>query len=814
MAFVVVQHLAPNQESNLAAILQRFTRMVVIELTEKTSLAPNHVYIIPPNAALTLKAGMLHLSEPSEDRRSISSVDHFFQSLAEDLHECAIGVVLSGTRRDGSNGVIAIKERGGLTFAQAPEDAEYPSMPQCAIDTGRVDLILTAGDIARRLVSFAAGDFSHERAADDREDHLPESEAVYRGIIAQLHRSTGHDFSHYKRATMSRRIDRRRQILQQPNLAAYLSCLRSDRNEASALFNAVLIGVTAFFRDPEAFEALQDELIVKLFDAKEDEEPIRVWIPACSTGEEVYTIAMLLWEEASRRKVVADFKIFATDLDARAVESARRGVYSAAACANISSARLSRFFTAEGGDYRVVKELRDRTLFAVHDILKDPPFGRQHLMSCRNLLIYLDDEAQRKVLEIAHYAVRPEGFLFLGASEFIGSSKEYFSTISSAHRLYRPKSLSRRRLPLNNITGSGSTQDPVHAESSRFAFQQSATVDRLHNELLAARYAPASVLIDRSGAICHIVGDVSPYLRMAPGHLTADILHMAHPDLRLRLRTAMGTAFERKGNTTTSPIHLAESAKPHSVRIYVQPVGAPDESSHEYAMVIFEPEGENAPFSIQETIEIADADASMQAVVERLEQENEKTRRTLDRTIERYETTTEELKTSNEELLTINEELQSTSEELETSKEELQSTNEELITVNEELSHKLTELDDVNNDLKNLLSATNIGTIFLDRKLNLRRFTAPIQSYFNLLSVDLGRPFDHITHRLEYNGMIDDARAVLKDLRAIERTVRSDEGKWFIMRLLPYRTIDDRIDGVVITFFDITDREEVSRRSI
>lgn len=810
MAFVVVQHLAPDQDSELAAILQRSTPMTVAQIKSSTPLLPNHVYVIPPNAVLSVQDRCVHLSKPSQDRRTHISIDHFFQSLAEDLREDAIVIVLSGTRSDGSRGVIAVKDRGGLAFAQSPEDAEYPSMPQSAIDTGRVDLILPALEIGRRLAAYSAGDFHEDFTPPRPDEEAPEG--PYRGIIAQLHSATGHDFTHYKRSTLERRIHRRRQLLQLPDLQAYLDHLHENPRETLALFDEVLIGVTEFFRNPDAFQALQKEVILPLLEEKEKhfDVPLRIWIPACSTGEEVYSIAMLLWEEAQRRQIVADFKIFATDLDPQAIDQARRGIFSRASCSRLSPERRERFFTEQNGGFRVVKELRDRVLFAVHDILQDPPFARQHLISCRNLLIYLAPPAQRKVFEALHYALRDDGYLFLGASEFIGQSKDLFTPLNKHHRIYRPKSLDRNHFLFTDRITSGAIGEPFHKDSIASPKSRPAIdLDQLHQEALLAHFRPASLLIDRDYQILHISGDVSPYLRIPPGRPTADVFKSTHPKLRLPLRTAIIHAFEESRATTTSTIHLGDDQPIPSLRIFVQPLQGKHLSHNDLLLLVFEPRQDPRA---HDALPLSSEDSPLQTVIEGLEKEIDSTRRDLDRTVERYEITTEELKTSNEELMTINEELQSTTEELETSKEELQSTNEELITVNEELSFKLIELDEVNNDLKNLLSATNIGTIFLDRKLNLRRFTAPLRDYFNILDADLGRPFAHVTHRLETETLVDDARQVLKDLRPIERVVPSRDQRWYIIRTLPYRTTDDRIDGVVLTFFDITDRQEVAAK--
>ena len=816
MAFVVVQHLSPERKSELTSILDRFASIPVATVTDDIELKPDHIYVIPPDASLSLDGDILRLGEGPHGKHPHSSIDHFFESLAEAKHDHAIAVVLSGTQTDGARGIIAIKERNGLTMVQSPKEAEYSSMPRRAIETGHVDLILPAADLAQRIAAFSPGEAARfvAEAEKDKDEQL-DFEHIYRKIIARVYSVTGHDFSNYKRSTMLRRLDRRRRLRQMPNLQSYLAVLGDEVEETRALFYEVLITVTAFFRDEEAFLALENEVIPRLFEGKEADEVIRVWIPGCATGEEVYSIAMLLWEESNRRERFPNFKLFATDIDKRAITQARRAVYSEASCARLTPQRRERFFEAENGGYRVISELRDRVLFAVHDVLQDPPFARQDLVSCRNLLIYLDREAQEKVFDIIHYALGAEGYLFLGTSEFIGQARDLFTPIDKRHRIYQSKSVSPVRLPRLNSTGTKLHRDPSPKSveiSQRRSNRHS--LEYGHHKLLSLNYAPPSVLVDRDYEILHVAGDVAEFLRIPAGEPTSNLLKTVIPALRLPLRTALIEAFARSNGGVSSTEVLARIGDHRSkLRLTVRPATDASVIEGDVAQVSFERISETVDDVADDfVIDVSEADESLRRAITNIEEENEELKEKLSNTIERYETTTEELKTSNEELLTINEELQFTTEELETSKEELQSSNEELTIVNGEITNKIEQLDKVNSDLKNLFASTEIGTIFLDRELHIRRFTKPVAQYFNLLYSDIGRPLDHITHQLHYETLVEDAQQVLQDLQPIDREVETHDKDWFITRILPYRTVGDRIDGIVIVFFDITERKRVQRR--
>ncbi len=809
--YVVVQHLSQDQKSELPSILGRYAAMPVEMIDGVTEVKPDHIYVLPAAHTLRVEGDRLLPAAAELEHHQREPINYFFEALAEDRREQAIAVVLSGSRDDGARGLESIKKRGGVTLAQLPEEADYESMPKKAIETGNVDRVLKAGEIGACI-----GDYlGKERLVVDDQSLTKEAsfEAAYRGIVGRLKVVTGHNFINYKRSTMLRRIERRMRLRQIDEIRNYHEELIEHSGEVRALFEELLITVTEFFRDPEAFEALQKVVIAELFEDREEDEPIRVWVPACSTGEEVYSIGMLIVEEAARRGVYADFKIFATDLDESALGKARKAVYSEAACAQMSDERRDRYMVPESsGGYRVVNEIRERVLFAVHDILKEPPFARQDLVSCRNLLIYLENEAQRQVFEVLHYSLKPKGRLFLGASEFIGEARDLFKVVDRSNRIYRPKSLAKKRLPLSDMisTGLGRSKRHLEGKSGSISGDATTTLEYEHHRVLNHTYAPPSVLVNRDYEIIHVAGRARNYLRIPPGQPTHHILESVPTELRLQLRSALVDVFDKKTKTTTGEMVFERGGQSTSVTLVIQPMESAKLADEELAQIVFESSEEpREPVSVPSP----KPDDVARSVVEKMERENKRLSDELRVTVERYETTTEELKTSNEELLTINEELQSTTEELETSKEELESTNEELTAVNDELSAKIAELDRVNSDLRNLLSSTEIGTIFLGQSLEVKRFTAPVQQYFNLLESDMGRPLHHITHKLVgYDDLVADVHYVYDQLEPIERQVYTEDGGCFIARIHPYRTVDDRIAGAVLTFFDITERRRVQRR--
>jgi two-component system CheB/CheR fusion protein len=789
MAFVLVQHLAPNHESELAELLQNHTPLHVVQVTDGVEAAPGGVYVIPPGKALSIQGGALRLAEPPLPHGLRASIDGFFRSLAADQGARAVGVVLSGTGSDGALGLKLLKEAGALTAAQDPADAEYDGMPRSAIDTGLVDVVLPARELGARLVALRREGLPLVPTAEP----LPEDDAEpLAHIFARLRTRTGHDFSRYKQTTVLRRIGRRMQVTGTDDLEAYHRFLREDPREVEALLRDLLISVTNFFRDGEAFAALE-RTIPELFAGKGPGDQVRVWVPGCATGEEAYSLAILLCEHADGLDDPPEIQVFATDIDAQALRFARAGVYPATIAADVSPARLARSFEREGERYRVAERLRERVLFAEHNLLKDPPFSNLDLVSCRNLLIYLQRDAQRRVFELFAFALREPGFLFLGTSESVEGTKGFFSTVDAQQRLFRRRGIVPRPrfLATSPPTTHAGAPEPREDEAPP-------SLDALHRRLLLQHHAPPSVIVSQGHEILHVAGDVSRFLTFAPGRPTTDLLKVVRPALRPELRTALFRAAEQKRPTDRRRLRVQIDGEPVYVALTVRPLREAD-GADGLVQIVFEEEPADAPVP---------TDGEESPAVEHLEDELEQTQRRLQSTVEEYETSNEELKASNEELLSMNEELRSTTEELETGREELQSMNEELATVNQELKTKIAELGRANADLKNLIDSTDVATLFLDGDLRIVRFTPRLGELFNVLAGDRGRPIAHLTQKLAYGAFLDDARSVLDSLDPAEREVEGANGRRFLTRIVPYRTVGGRVDGVVATFLDITRRVE------
>jgi two-component system CheB/CheR fusion protein len=794
-AFVVVMHLDPQHRSELAHILSARTRMPVlqVETTEKTHA--DHVYVIPPDRRLQLMDHEISAIEFEEPHGKRAPIDLLFRSVAEKLGD-GFAVILSGAGSDGAIGVRAIKESGGIILVQDPDEAEHSSMPRSAIATGIADFVLPVRDLAKRLaelIRIKQSTLSLEEPQIDEE--------VLRRIIAHLRIRTGHDFAKYKRSTVVRRIARRMQVTRTDGLPEYHEFLRENPEEAQALLGDLLISVTTFFRDSEAFESLKKNVVPLLFEGREQDDTIRIWVSGCATGEEAYSVGMLLLEEVSRRDFRPPVQIFGSDLDARALGFAREGRYPASIEADVSEERLRRFFTREGDGYRVRQELRDIVLFAFHDMLKDPPFSRVDLISCRNVLIYLDRDLQDQLCSTFNYALRPGGFLMLGPSESADNPKGMFRIVDRNARIYqstahpgdKPRLLPRLLGPL----GLREHAMPVGRAVSPTAALNEATLHRRAIE----RIAPPSVLVDETHRLVHLSENAGRYILPAGGPLSGDVVDLVRPELRFELRSALHRAFEQGEPSLSLPILVGFNGAPHRVHLLVRlsPDDGPTPPRH--AVVIFI-EGE----AVEGTV-ISDQQATNETV-RRLTQELELTQARLRTVREESEATNEELRAANEELQSINEEYRSTSEELETSKEELQSINEELQTVNSELKMKLETISRAHSDLQNLMAATDFGTLFLDAGLRIKRYTERVTELFSITTMDEGRPITDFTHQLDYADLVADARNVLANLAPIRREICSRNGRWYDVRLRPYRTVDNRIDGVVITFVDISERLE------
>ena len=831
LAFVVVLHLSPEYESTLPALLQRWTGLRVIQALESQAVEPNTVYVIPPGKNIATMDRRLVLTplRPLARGRHVA-VDLFFRTLADTYGPHAAAVVLSGADGDGAIGIKRIKERGGLTVAQDPLEAEHASMPRSSIDTGMVDWVLPAAEIPARLLDYFG--VEHElRLPPEEEAHAPASElqdeeAALREVLGFLRNRTGRDFNVYKRATVVRRIARRMQVNGVKDLRAYLDCLRTRPGEAGALLQDMLISVTNFFRDADCFAALEMHL-PELFRDKGPNDAIRVWVPACATGEEAYSLAILLAERAREMDAPPAIQIFATDLDEQAIRAAREGLYPLTIEADVSEERLRRHFVRELRGYQVRRELREMVLFAQHDLLKDSPFSRLDLVSCRNLLIYLKRETQQRVFETLHFSLLPTGRLFLGASETVEEAGPLFTVLDKKHRIFAPRPTSRLAIPVpagsaaTPTTGDAQRRTPRVPVVAAHALEVPPRVPglaampglgstppgrttswaELHFKLLES-LAPPSILVDADYEVLHLSPNAGQLLRFGGGEPSTNLLRTVHPDLRIELRAALFQAAQSGAPTHAEVGSVQLEGKPVAVSIRVTPAR---ELGDNLFLVTFESRAAAARPSLepQEAVTVSAEPAARQ-----LERELERSKTTLRETVEQYEASTEELKASNEELQAMNEELRSATEELETSREELQSINEELSTVNQELKSKVDELAHANSDIHNLIDATAIATVFLDRELCITRYTPSAVALFNLIATDVGRPLTDLVTRLEYPQLTADAERVLARLVPVEREVGLPDGRWFLARLLPYRTLDDHIGGVVLTFIDITERKQ------
>jgi len=802
-AYVVVVHLDPAHRSEMAAILAAKTRMPVVQVGERQRLEADHVYVIPPDRRLQMVDHDVSTAEFDEPRGQRSPIDLFFRSVAERVGD-GFAVILSGAASDGAIGVRAVKEAGGIILVQDPNEAEYSSMPRSAIATGVADFVLPVRDLAKRLVDLIR----------IKESVIPDirnfDEDVLRRILAHLRVRTGHDFSKYKRSTVLRRLARRLQVTRVDDLQQYYEVMRDNPEEAQALLGDLLISVTTFFRDSEAFELLARDVVPALFQDKEVDETIRVWVSGCATGEEAYSFAILLLEEASKHPIRPQIQVFGSDLDSRALTSAREGRFPMAIETDVSEERLRRFFTREGDHYRVRQEVRDIVLFAVHDLLKDPPFSHVDLISCRNVLIYLDHELQEQVCGTFHYALNPGGYVFLGSSETGDNPPGLFRCLDRTARIYQSTAMpnEKPRLPPRLLGPVRVREQVIHlgrAMNPTVALGEAAMHRRAIEQL-----APPSMLVDESHRVIHLSENAGRFMLPSGGPLSGDAVDLVRPELRFELRSALNRVFEQRASTLSLAILVQFNGTPHRVHLHVRPTQETSPNEARSAVVMFI-EGEAADGSLASLDRQANDETDV-----RLRQELELTQARLRTVREESDAANEELRATNEELQSINEEYRSTSEELETSKEELQSINEELQTVNSELKLKFETISRAHSDLQNLMAATDIGTLFLDSSLRIKRFTDRITELFSVTPTDEGRSITDFAHQLEYNELVRDARAVLADLSPVRREVRSRNGRCYDMRLRPYRTVDDKIDGVVITFVDVTERlkvEEALRES-
>ena len=795
-AFIVVVHLDPQHRSELSAIVATRTTMPVVQVEKSARIKANHVYVIPPDRRLHVVDHELQASEFEEPRGQRLPIDFLFRSVAERLGD-GFAVILSGAGSDGAIGVRAVKESGGIILVQDPNEADYASMPRSAIETGVVDFVLPVRELAKRLSDLIRmKDMVWPPEMGDLDEEL------IRRILAHLRVRTGHDFSKYKRSTVVRRIARRMQVNRTDALKDYLDLIRTKPDEVEALLADLLISVTTFFRDQEAFQAFA-KLLRDIFDSKEQGQSIRVWVAGCATGEEAYSIGMLLLEEASRHVVRPQIQVFGTDLDVRALAVAREGRYPVAIEADVGESRLRRFFSREGDYYRIRQELRDIILFALHDLLKDPPFSHVDAASCRNVLIYLDRELQEQVCSTFHYALNPGGYLFLGSAETADNPAGLFRTIDRHARIYQSTLVpGAKRELLPRLLG------PVRIREQMLPLPQIVTPTAALSEAAAHRRAieqitPPSILVDEAHRVLHLSDSAGRYVAPSGGPLSADVTELVRPELRFEVRSCLHRAFERRRSTLSLAVPVKVNGASHQVQVQVKPI---EEAGEWRRAVILFIEGDAVTETLSGEQQVTDE------AVRRLREELELTQQRLRTMREESETANEELRASNEELQSINEEYRSTSEELETSKEELQSINEELQTVNSELKSKLDLISRANSDLQNLLAATDFGILFLDSGLNIKRFTEPVRDLFSVTSSDEGRPITDFAHQLEYDDLVKDARTVISHLAPLRREIRSRKGHWYELGIRPYRTVEDKIDGVVITFVDITERKLMEER--
>jgi two-component system CheB/CheR fusion protein len=812
MAFVLVQHLAPKHESMLRELLSKTTAMPVIEVSDGIRVQSNQVYVIPPNADMSIADGVLHLSPISPDRARRMPIDRFLRSLAEDQQGRAIGVILSGTASDGTLGIQSIKAMGGVTFAQDDQSAKYNMMPRSAVAAGDVDFVLPPELIARELTRISK--HVHLFAPDEppeSTDATVKNEALAK-VYSILRNFSRVDFSYYKPGTIKRRITRRMFLTKIDNLEAYVQLLRKSPEEVENLFNDVLINVTGFFRDPGAFENLSKEAFPLMFKNKTASSPIRVWIPGCSTGEEAYSLAIALLEFLGDRAASTQMQIFATDVSEGIIQKARNGVYPESIAIDVSADRLKRFFQKADGGYQISKTVRDACVFAKQDIGKDPPFSKLDMISCRNVMIYMGPLLQKRVIPLFHYALNPNGILFLGSAETVGGFTDLFVSLDKKYKIYAKKSLN---VPVDFGFLPRYEAEPEAPAKNRPESASRVDLQKITDQVLLNRFVPPSVVVNDQLEIVQFIGQTGRYLDPQPGDASLNLLKMVKGGLQLELRLA----FQRAKRTGTIRkegvlVEIEGSLRPTSFEIL--PVKNVPGREH-YHLVVFEDDKSRQKQAVVKSEASPKRGSKLKPAEVKFEnthlrEELDATREYLQSIIEEQRTTNEELRSANEEIQSSNEELQSTNEELETAKEELQSTNEELTTVNEELQNRNDEMFRINNDLNNLLSSVNIPILMLGNDLRVRRFTPVTEKVMNLIPADIGRPITDIKSNLR----ISDFRAlisrVIDTLEIQDSEIEDNNGKTYSMRIRPYRTLDNKIDGVVIILIDLDARFRVKQQ--
>ncbi|MEX2581526.1 MAG: chemotaxis protein CheB [Verrucomicrobiales bacterium] len=792
VCFVVVVHLSPEHESHLARLLQPHSRIPVQQVTETIPMERDHVYVIPPGVNLDAIDTHLRLSDLEEKRNERAPIDHFFRTLAEAHGERSVGVVLTGTGSDGTLGLRRIRESGGLTIVQSPEEAQYDAMPRSAVRAGVADLTLPLNQIVSRILQVDRHEPPPLEVSEDDSPPAEKADRTLQKILNKVSGHTGHDFTSYKRSTVGRRVRRRMQLHRVQQLEEYLQLLEDQAPEIDLLFEDLLITVTEFFRDPEVFDHVESEVIPKLFEDKGPNDRVRAWSVGCATGEEAYTLAMLLAEEESRREIKPrQVQVFASDLHEPSLRKAREGLYPDSIEDSVSPARLRQFFTKQNDSYGVRKNVRERIVFAGHNVLQDPPFSHVQLICCRNLLIYLQRDVQEHLTRLFHYALEEGGYLLLGTAEAIGS--ELFVCENKKNGLYRRRSVTTPKFKPASTPLSAkqrSADDPEPQTRPRESHGE------MHQHVVE-QYAPPSVLINHDGEVLHSSARAGRFLQVPGGAPTSNLFQLAPDPLRSELRAAIHSARNQGAGYRSRPVSLSLDGRERRVAIRAQPIDQPRMQGC-FLVIFDELEDAEEPGSEAERTD---------ATVRELEAEVERTRQHMQSVIDEHEATKQRMQAYNEELESSNEELRSTMEELESSKEEMESMNEELTTVNQENQQKVEELDRLSGDLHNLLTATDIATVFLDRDMRVLRFTPSMAELFNMRDSDRGRLLADITHRLRYEQLQEDFQHVLDHLAPVEREVADEQDRWYLVRLQCYRTADERIKGAVITFIDITERK-------
>ena len=806
VGFVLIQHLDPAHKSSMAELLTRYTDMEVLEIEEGMHVEPNKMYVTPPNKNVGIINGTLHLAVPKEPHGLRRPIDFFFQSLADDMEEYAIGIILSGFGSDGTIGIRAIKSMGGMVIAQDPDSAVSGSMPSSAIDTDLVDYIAPPEGIPKDLITYVKriGKKPPKRIIGKDEETL----SSLQKILILIRNRTGHDFSLYKESTINRRIARRMNVHQIDKVSDYLEYIQKHPKEVNTLFKELLINVTSFFRDPDGFKAFEKYLISEVLDKKRDGERIRIWVPGCSTGEEVYSIAMIIQEYLDQSGGHLEIQLFGTDIDEDAIDIARSAIYPSTIVKEVNSERLHRFFTKEGDGYKVKKSIREMAIFAPHDVLINPPFSKLDAISCRNVLIYMNKDAQKKMLSSFNYALKSGGILFLGPSESISNFVESFTTLDNKWKIYKSKKTDHTpagdfvRFPYARLP-----QDYTTAvEDLEILGKADKNISKNVEKLLIERYAPPTVIVNNDGRIVFIHGRVGKYLEPAEGVANLSIVDMAREGIKFELNSAINEAILKNKEVEYKNLDVKTNGSYQTINLAVRPINQP-KLMEGLLMVTFR----DVEPSKKEELKIPETTPKKDKRIRELEEELRVTKERLHTTIEELETSNEELKSANEELQSMNEELQSTNEELETSKEELQSLNEELLTVNTELQNKVDQLSEVNDDMNNLLNSIEVPTIFVDKDTKIKRFTKETTKLVNLIPSDVGRPLEDIVSNVKYDNMIHDIKEVMDRVIYKEKEVSTKEGRWYLVRIIPYKTLENIIDGAVITFTDISEQKEIQK---